>query len=108
MAAPGVAEARLTMTAPLCAAVVAMAGATAVGIGPGLEPPPLHPHNKALERRIAPSIDPPARILNSPIWGQSKPGLRRRNHQSTVGRLRQTRAGCKGGVYPLGVGGRGV
>jgi hypothetical protein len=54
---------RLTTTAPFCAFVVVMVGATAVGTGVDVElPPPPHPHNNALDKTIAASIDLLARI----------------------------------------------
>src|ERR1700687_5217038 len=64
MAAPGVAEARLTMTAPFCAAVVETVG-DEVGLTPPPPPafPPPHPHIKAFASRIAASIVALAHIV---------------------------------------------
>ena len=56
MAALGVAEARLTIMAPFCAAVVEIVGAW-VGLTPPPPPfPPPHPIIKAFNSRIAVSI----------------------------------------------------
>src|ERR1700687_5767686 len=53
MDAPGLAEARLTITAPFSAAVVETVG-DEVGLTPPPPPfPPPHPHIKALDNRIA-------------------------------------------------------
>src|ERR1035438_2337486 len=66
MAAPGVVEARLTTTAPFCAAAVEKVGAAAwVCV---VVPPPLplllppHPHSNAVDKTIAISIASPGRI----------------------------------------------
>src|SRR6266404_250584 len=63
MAAPAVAEARLTITAPFCAAVVETVGACVVlpPPPPPLFPPP-HPIIKAFDSRIAVSIVAAAHI----------------------------------------------
>src|SRR5580658_9859548 len=66
MVAPAAVVARLTTTAPFCAAAVEMAGAAACvcvkgGDEPTLLPPP-HPHNKTPAKIIAVSITAPARI----------------------------------------------
>jgi hypothetical protein len=70
MVAAGVVVARLTTTAPFCAAVVEIVGAVAgvwvvVVTVPVLLPPP-HPHNKIPEKTIAVSIAAPARIPRLP------------------------------------------
>jgi hypothetical protein len=56
MAAPGVAEARLTITAPFCAAVVETVGDWVGPAPPPLLFPPPHPIIKAFDSRIAVSI----------------------------------------------------
>ena len=65
MTAPGVAEARLTITAPFCAVVVETVGAEVIFAPPPLLFPPLpppHPRITALDKKIAASITAFVRI----------------------------------------------
>jgi len=61
MAAPEVADARLTITAPFCAAEVEMVGG-GVGLTPPPPFPPPHPPIEAFDNRIAVSIVASAHI----------------------------------------------
>jgi hypothetical protein len=63
MVAPEVVDAKLTTTALFCAFVVVIVGVAAVVTGEEVElPQALHPHNNALDKAIATSIDVLARI----------------------------------------------
>src|SRR5882672_329046 len=68
MMAPVVVDARLTITAVLCAGVVETVGAAVVGVGVpmllALAPP--HPDSKAIDKRI------PIRTLDRSVRGSSK------------------------------------
>lgn len=93
MEAPEVAEARLTITAPFCAAEVVMTGAwVGVVVWPPLPPlppvlalpPPPHPHNKAPDKTIAASIATPVLIASLHLSGVGEWPIRRK-YESTSG-----------------------